>query len=182
MRRPPTPWRRQRGSIHFIYLSTLPLIFGLMGLLVDLSQVQARKAELQVIVDAAALAAAKSLQLAPNNYAAATTAASQAINYHKFRIDNANLVALPAATITFGAGKAGPTWLSAAAAGGSGHRFAKVDSLDAAGADFGKVDTMMIHVLDLFKPGTDGPATPIQLVVSANAVAGPLGVNVGLHQ
>jgi Flp pilus assembly protein TadG len=185
MRRQPPVWRRQRGAIHILYLGTLPLVIGVMGLMIDLSRVQARKAELQVAVDAAALAAAKSLQGAPNNYAAATTAAGAAINFYNFSMDNANLVALPAATVKFGAGKDGPDWRSAAAAAGTGYQYAKVDSNDAPAEAYGKVDTVLVHLLALFggtAPSPGQPVPAIQLQVGAVAVAGPLGVNTGLHQ
>jgi Flp pilus assembly protein TadG len=179
MLRQPTARRRQLGAIHILYLGTLPLMIGAMGMMIDLSRVQARKAELQVAVDAAVLAAAKSLQTVPNNYAAATTAASQAINFYQFKIDNTYLIALPAATVTFGATKDGPDWRSAAAAVGSGFKFAKVDSLAAPAEAYGKVDTLLVHFLSAFD---SSPVTPTTLNVVAVAVAGPLGVNVGLHQ
>jgi hypothetical protein len=185
MLRQPKARRRQLGAIHILYLGTMPLMLGVMGMMIDLSRVQARKAELQVAVDAAALAAAKSLQTVPGNYSAATTAAGQAINFYQFKINNDYLIALPAATVKFGASKDGPDWRSAAAATGSGFRYAKVDSLAAPDEAYGKVDTLLVHILSAFNGPSSGapdPLVPTTLHIGAIAVAGPLGVNVGLHQ
>ena len=152
-----------------------------MGLMIDLSRVQARKAELQVAVDAAALAAANSLMTLPIDYAAATTAAGRAFNYYNFKIDSDYLITLPPSTVMFGATRDGPDWRSAAAAGNSGFLYAKVDSLAAPDEAYGKVDTVLIHLLAGFG-NTTTPVSPLQLKVGAVAVAGPLGVNTGLHQ
>lgn len=188
MFRQPTARRRQLGATFIFYLVALPLIVGIMGMMIDLSRLQARKAELQVAVDAAALAAAKSLQTSPGNYSAATTAAGQAINYFQFKIASDNLIALPAATVTFGASKDGPDWRSAAAANGSGFLYAKVDSRAAPSEAYGKVETQLVHLLAAIDNAPAAPSGPVvkppptEVLVGAVAVAGPLGANVGLHQ
>ncbi len=178
MVRPPAARRRQHGAILILFLLTLPILIGTVGFLIDLSRLQARKAELQVAVDAAALAAAKSLQTLPGNYAAASTAAIQAINYYDFQQVPDHLIKLQATTVSFGLDKDGSDWRSAAAAG-AGYRYVKVDSLAEPNEDYGKVDVLLVHALASF---ANAPLLPTQLTAGAVAVAGPLGVNVGLHQ
>lgn len=52
---------RQRGAFGVLYAVLLPVMLAMIGLAIDLSMVYARNHELQVVADAAALAAARAL-------------------------------------------------------------------------------------------------------------------------
>lgn len=177
MRRLPPARRRQHGAFNMLFLSMAVVMFSLMGMMVDLARVMARRAELQVAADAAALAGAKSLQTAPDQYSAARTAAGKGINhFNSFNSSNpqANFIVLGAPTIKFGATKNAATWYDGSSGTPAGLRFVRVDSSLSPGDAHGKVELMLMQYMH----GMNGAT---ELEVSARAVAGPLGANVGLH-
>ncbi len=69
-------WRRQRGAVALIVgLLAVLVLFGMMGVAVDLSYLYARKTELQNAADAAALAGARELNQRQSGITAAVDAA-----------------------------------------------------------------------------------------------------------
>ncbi len=71
---PPRKRGRRRGISMWLFVGSLPLIFGVCGLVIDLGQLQARRAQAQRAADAAALAGALVSNNGSNNSQVITTA------------------------------------------------------------------------------------------------------------
>ncbi|CDG85700.1 pilus assembly protein TadG-related protein [Janthinobacterium agaricidamnosum] len=81
--------RRQRGSLIMIFAILLIAVIGFIGMALDLAQVFARKTELQIIADSAALAAAQELNGSAAGVASALAAAKSSAaepNAYQFRL------------------------------------------------------------------------------------------------
>jgi Flp pilus assembly protein TadG len=171
--------QRQRGAFLVLFVAVLVLVFGTMGMLVDVSRAYVRRAELQVAVDAAALAAAQHLKGIPGGtYAGAEAAAAAPAVRNRYNFYSADII-FTAATIRFGSGPQAATWYSAAAAGAPGLKYVRVSSSGQPDAAFGKLDVLLLGLLGSLGFADD---VPPELTVSAQAVAGPLGGAIGLHQ
>lgn len=178
-RRPLIFHRRQRGAIAILYGLSILFVIVVFGLAIDLGQAYCRKTELQNAVDAAALAGARSLQLHAKNIAAAVTAVSGTFNRYKAVNGPGLAFSFSAEAIRFGSTPAAANLdVAAAKAAPAGLVYVQIDSaLLGAAEPVAQVYTafMGIFVAD--------PASPLRrTIVSAKAVAGPVGSSVGLHQ
>ena len=165
---PRQPPRRQRGALALMFGVAMVGLLLLVGMALDLGRLYNRKAELQLLADAAALAAAHEL----NGTAAGVTAAlaraastAAALRYQYGQLP----VAWSGAALRFSAtpGAAGP-WLDAAGAQAApdGLLYARADTaaLDAA---HGRIATVFMGLLS---------ATLATVSTSAQAVAGRLTI------
>lgn len=168
--------RRQRGAIRMLLITALLMATFFMFLLVDLSRTAARRAELQIAVDGAAMAAAVALKATPNAYAAATTAAGQGMNTYNYRTGSSKQIKLPASAVKFGVTEHGQWYPSTTTV--PGLRYVQVNS-GATEELYGKVDMLLLTGLPAI---THGTAAPSHVMVSAVAVAGPLNTSIGLRQ
>ncbi|TQK11322.1 pilus assembly protein TadG-related protein [Herbaspirillum sp. SJZ107] len=135
--------KQETGAIAIMTVLLLPVILGFFMLALDLSRIYNRQAEMQILADAVALAAAKKLDGTSAGVNAALTAAQQVVEdqvngpkyayLHNMTWENA--------AITFGAShEAGSGWKSSgdAAASPAGLVFVKVDTKLLSGK-YGKV-------------------------------------------
>lgn len=141
--------RRQGGAIGITFGVMLIALFGIIALAIDLAQVYNRKAELQGLADAVALAAAKELngQSKGIDNAAAKAAAMAATFSYKY--GNTSVVWSDAA-LSFSSASSAPDtdWVGVSTASGNPGSllYAKVDT-DALGDDIGTVKTFLIKVV-----------------------------------
>lgn len=148
MRRLTIPRHNQRGAVAIMFGLSVVVLFGFMGLALDLSQTYDRKTELQNAADAAALAGAKELNgtTAGVNLAVSKAKAVASLNKFKYSTD----VALIDAGITFSSSPDTPdaSWISVASAQSSpgGLLFIKVDTRGG-NANYGQANTNFIQVL-----------------------------------
>lgn len=163
--RPPKPPQRQRGVIALLLGVTLLGMLALLGLALDLAQLYNRKAELQIMADAAAIAAARELNGTASGIDNAATAAATAAGKFSYRY-NARTVLWSNSALRFAATPATPedNWADAASAQGTPARmlYAKVDTRRLA-ADHGVVETIFMRF-----GGVGGGTTE----TAARAVAG----------
>jgi Flp pilus assembly protein TadG len=152
---------KQHGAIATTFIFMLIPIIGFIGLAVDLTMAYGRRAELQGLADAAALAAARALDGTMAGIAAAKTKASQTAVQNRYAYGDSvvwNDAALSFSTRPDGA------WISAAgvsAANVATLRYAQVDTR-ALGAEHGSVGLMFFQVVN----------SGAGVTVSARAVAG----------
>ncbi|WP_342118948.1 TadE/TadG family type IV pilus assembly protein [Pseudoduganella sp. OTU4001] len=158
--------RRQRGSVSAMYGIVLPVIVALMGMTLDLSLAFQRRAQLQQVVDVAAVTAAQQLNDAVGGITAARTLAGVAVAMRQVR--GTQVVALPDAAYSFAAAPEGP-WVSyaSALAQPSGLRYVRVDAA-ALGADYTSMPVLFGSFLN-----ASGPTT-----LDASATAGPNALRV----
>jgi Flp pilus assembly protein TadG len=163
MRPPSLP--RQRGVIAVICCVMALGMLAMVGMALDLAMLYNRKAELQALADATALAAARELNGTANGVAnaalaAADTAAGFRYQYNRRVVTwNSNALRFAAAAATLDA-----SWLdeTAAEAAPASIMFVKVDTR-ALRADIGLVSTVFIRMAD------NGPSSA---TAAARAVAG----------
>lgn len=147
------------------------LMIAMFGMALDLSRSYNRKAELQSVADAVALAAASTLDGTPDGIDRAIAAAGQAVVGYTFSYSS-DSVSWSSAALTFGTAVNGGTggWVDGATAKASASRtfFARVDT-SALDARHGEVDNFLITVLSPVLTKTH---------VAAVAVAGRDSLNV----
>lgn len=140
--------RRQRGVIAILCGATLLGMLALLGLALDLTQLYNRKAELQILADATALAAARELNGTESGIANAVTAAATAASRLPYRY-NLSTVSWSNDALRFAATPATPDdgWADVAAAQGAPARmmYAKIDTRRLA-SDPGLVDAVFMHL------------------------------------
>jgi hypothetical protein len=153
---------QQRGAIAVMFAGSLLLIFALFGYSWDLSRVYNRKAELQQLVDSAALAAAHELngtQTGVNNAVTKATASVERLTYDYHQpaswSDNA---------ITFSDSTTG-TWVSSSSAKGNpkGIKYVKIDTTG--------LDASMSEIRTIFMGIFSSANASVR--VGASAIAGP---------
>lgn len=160
------------GSIVVMFAVVLVVLIGFAGLAIELGQVFNRRAEVQAMADAAALAAARQLNGTAAGVASAVTAASDRLSNSadgvSYRYGQAHAVWNNAA-LAFGSSAQGP-WLDAATASATpqGVSFARIDT-GALGSDLTQLDTLFMRAIS---------AAFNVVQVSARAVAGPYSINI----
>lgn len=141
--------KHQRGAISIMFVLTILIMFGFIGLAFDLAMMYNRKVELQGMADAAAMAAARELIGTRAGITNALTKAASTANSFKYQYDTRDVVWSDAA-IRFSASEtaAEGDWLDASAAADSpnGLLFARVDT-SALDADLDKVNTVFMGIL-----------------------------------
>ncbi|MES2297143.1 MAG: pilus assembly protein TadG-related protein [Pseudomonadota bacterium] len=169
------PPPRQRGSILYMFAFAATLLVAMFAATVDLSQLYARKTEIQNAADAAALAGAKSLKASSGSAAAisaAVGAATGTSNNYQYANHDKYFSFAPGA-ISFAASATSNNWLSPAAAklAPAGLKFVRVLARDG--------DSAPLTLATAFASSIGQGAT---LTVDAVAVAGPINNGVGLRQ
>jgi Flp pilus assembly protein TadG len=163
---------RQRGAIVILCAFSLSILLALFALAIDLSQVYARRTDLQNAADAAALAGARSLQSSSGTAAAisaAATAATTVVNHYGY---SKIALSFPAGALSFAASASSVTWLTKAQA------MAAPAGLHCVRVDASAGDSAPVTVATAFAAGIGGPAS---VQVPAIAVAGPINAGVGLR-
>ncbi len=174
MNAPTTPRHHQRGAVAIMFGLSVVVLFGFMGLALDLSQTYDRKTELQNASDAAALAGARELNgtTAGINLAVSKAKAVALLNKFKYSTD----VALVDAGITFGYSPDTPdaNWISVASAQSSPGSllFIKVDTRGGQ-PNYGQVNTNFMQVLSpaLSTTNTFGRAVAGRFSVGVSPIA-----------
>lgn len=174
MKRLTTPRYHQRGAVALMFGLSAVVLFGFMGLALDLSQTYDRKTELQNASDAAALAGARELNgtTAGINLAVSKAKAVALLNKFKYSTD----VALVDAGITFSSSPDTPdaSWVSVASAQSSpgGLLFIKVDTRGGQ-PNYGQVNTNFMQVLSpaLSTTNTFGRAVAGRFSVGVSPIA-----------
>ncbi|WP_426176920.1 pilus assembly protein TadG-related protein [Massilia sp. TWR1-2-2] len=150
---------------------SLMFILGLCGFALDISRVYNRKAELQAIADAAALAAARELNGSLLGVTNAENKAALVVSQLMYRYSTA-VIPWSSNALRFSASATAPDagWIDSTAAKASpaGLMFVRVDTsqLD---AEVGRVDTILLRVV---------PDAPLGGQVTARALAGRVSTNV----
>jgi Flp pilus assembly protein TadG len=160
------------GAIAIMTPFVIILMLAMFGMALDLSRSYNRKAELQSVADAVALAAASALDGTSAGIDKAVTVAAQAVQNYTFSY-NSDSVSWSSAALTFGTGPDGGTsgWVDADTAKqniAAKTFFARVDT-SALAANHGEVDNYLITVLSSAFATTN---------VTAVAVAGRDSLNV----
>lgn len=141
--------QHQRGAVAIMFALSIFVLFGFMGLALDLSQTYDRKTELQNASDAAALAGAKELKGTSAGIDSAVQKAKAIAALHKFKFGTS--IVLADAAITFSDSPDTPNagWLGigAAQANPGGLYFIKVDTRDGNNGKYGEVNTYFMQVL-----------------------------------
>ncbi|MYN46234.1 pilus assembly protein TadE [Pseudoduganella sp. FT93W] len=161
----------QRGAVVVLFVAVLMVLVGIAGLALEAGQLFNRRAEVQSLTEALALAAARQLNGSSSGVSAALAAASErlsssdGVRYQYGRTQ----ASWNAAALSFAATAHGP-WLdaSAAASAPQGLAYVKVDpfQLDTALTEF---PTVFLRALS---------ATLALVPVGAPSVAGPASINV----
>ncbi|MFC0132531.1 pilus assembly protein TadE [Massilia eurypsychrophila] len=165
------PLKKQGGVYLMIFSMSLLFILGLCGFALDISRIYNRKAELQSIADAVALAAARELNGNLSGVNNAETKAASALSQLRYRYST-TAITWSASALRFSASATAPEsgWLELAAAKSApgGLMFVRFNTqqLD---ADVGRVDTTLLRVL---------PNAPLATEVTARAIAGRISINV----
>ncbi|MET0983541.1 MAG: pilus assembly protein TadG-related protein [Telluria sp.] len=159
------------GAIAIITAFVIIIMIGMFGMALDLSRSYNRKAELQQAADAAALAAASTLDGTPEGIDRAVLEAEQTAEHSTFAY-NTDSVSWSRSALTFGTSADGDpaSWMDATMAKASPSKifFARVDT-SALDPKHGKVENFFIPVLS--------PALA-KSNVAATAVAGRDSINV----
>lgn len=147
------------------------VMIAMFGMALDLSRSYNRKAELQSVADAVALAAAYALDGTPEGIGRAVTGAEQAVIGYNFSY-NSDSVSWSSAALKFGTQPDGGTggWMDAETAKASASKifFARIDTSDLE-REHGKVENFLIPILSSAFKETN---------VAALAVAGRDALNV----
>jgi Flp pilus assembly protein TadG len=161
---------RQRGAVAILFCLSLGFMLGVTGLALDLAAVYHRKAELQALADAAALAAAGSLTGTADGVTLAVAQAADTAGKFRYQFDRLQ-VGWSGAALKFGRAPGAPEsdWVDAAAAlaAPAGLLYARVDT--AALPDIGTVASNLMRLI---------PGAPSSTTMSARAVAGRASTNV----
>lgn len=158
----------QNGAIALMFAIMLVVIFGVFGMAMGLSLLYNRKAELQSVADAAALAAARDLDGTAAGIAKAELSAAQAAADLKY--DYTVPVTWSNDAISFSStAAAGGVWMDAATASSSAAsiRYVRV-STNQLGAALGTVTAAVLGVFDGVRTAS----------TSASAIAGPSAISV----
>ena len=162
--------RRARGAVAITFVVMLLTLLGFIGMALDLSQVYNRKAELQSLADAAALAASRELAGTAAGVTAAASRAAAVATQFRYHFDT-TAVAWSDEALRFSADATAPdaAWLGVAAAQAApdGLLFAKVDTAALAAAH-GSVSTVIMGLLASELATTS---------TAARAVAGRAAIN-----
>lgn len=178
------------GAIAVMTPFVIIIMIAMFGMALDLSRSYNRKAELQQAVDAAALAAASTLDGTPEGIDRAVMEAEQTAEYSTFAY-NTDSVSWSRAALTFGTSADGDpgSWMDATAAKANPSKifFARVDT-SALAPKHGRVGNFLIPVLSSNLAESNVAATavagrdsidvlPLAICANANtnAVAGPSG-------
>ena len=168
--RAPSP-RRQRGVIAILCCAAMLGMLGVLGLALDLTLLYNRKAELQVLADAVALAAARELNGTEAGINAALAAAATAASRLPYKY-NQVAVSWSSAALRFAAAPGTPDadWsdASGAQAAPASMMYVKVDTRQLA-VDPGLITAVFTH-FGSSGQGTPGAASTIS--TAARAVAG----------
>jgi Flp pilus assembly protein TadG len=163
--------RSERGAIAIMTAFLIVVMVAMFGMALDLSRSYNRKAELQSVADAAALAAAAALDGTPQGIDKAVTAAGQAVVNYTFSYSG-DSVSWSSAALAFGTDADGGAggWLDAGTAKASASKtfFARVDTA-ALDPRHGKVQNFLMPVLS---------STFATTYIAASAVAGRDSLNV----
>jgi Flp pilus assembly protein TadG len=161
----PTSLPRQRGVIAIICCVMALGMLAMVGMALDLAMLYNRKAELQALADATALAAARELNGTASGVANAAIAAADTAASYRYQY-NRRLITWSGDALRFAASAATPdaSWLdeTAAETAPTSIMFVKVDTR-ALRADIGLVSTVFIRMAD------NGPSSA---TTAARAVAG----------
>ncbi|HEY0488426.1 MAG TPA: pilus assembly protein TadG-related protein [Telluria sp.] len=165
-----SPGHFQRGSISYLLLVTILVMLAFTGIALDTAMAYNRRAEVQSVADAAALAAARELNGTPAGITAAVNRAAAVVGRFKYHYDQVPMTWNDAA-IEFSTTPAyGGSWRNAgsAAASPAGVYFVKVDTsqLDEAAAS---VEAVFMRII-----GADMSATN----VVGQAIAGRSAINI----
>ena len=146
---------RARGAVVVVFALLLVVLLGFVGMALDLGRLYNRKAELQNVADAAALAAARELNGSASGISKALAQAMSTANTFHYQYGMQN-VSWSDAAISFSNQAAGP-WSDAGSAAND-VLFAKVDTR--ALGDYGTVSTFFMQALSsaLATPKTYGLA------------------------
>lgn len=162
--------RSQRGAISILLVMTLMVMLAFTGIALDTAMAYNRRAELQGVADAAALAAARELNGTAAGITAASTRAEAVVRSYKYKYGREAMTWSSTALEFSSTPALGGPWKDpgSAAASPSGLYFAKVDTseLDSAAAS---VETVFMRII-----GADIAATN----VIGRAIAGRSGINV----
>ncbi|NRR31830.1 pilus assembly protein TadE [Oxalobacteraceae bacterium] len=178
---PPHPARRagprparpssQRGAVAITFTLMMLVMFGFIGMALDLAQLYHRKTELQDLADGAALAAARQLNGTAAGITSAAPPPSTAAADASYRYDNAS-VSWNAAALQFSQSATAPEsdWVNASAAALTPANlfYARVDT-GALDPDLGKVNTAFMGILSSALASTS---------TQARAIAGRSSINV----
>ncbi|CAN7659256.1 pilus assembly protein TadG-related protein [Duganella sp. LjRoot269] len=167
--------RRQRGAFALMFGLALIGLLGMIGFALDLAQLYNRKAELQSLADATALAAARQLTGTSAGVSnalarAADAAADFNYQYNKLRVSWSD------AALSFSAAPDGPSavWVDAATAlvAPAGLLYARVDTARL-GSAYSQLDTIFMRVLssDLATVSAAARATAGRLTIAATPLA-----------
>lgn len=178
----------QRGAVVVLFAAMLMLLIVLAGLALETGQLFNRRAEIQTMTEALALAAARQLNGSSAGVSAALAAASERLSSAdgvRYQYGRAQ-AGWNTAALSFAASAHGP-WLDAAAAAGAPHglAFVKVDpfQLDAALTTmptvFMRVLSAALQVVAVGGPSVAGPASinvlPLALCAMSAQAAGARG-------
>jgi Flp pilus assembly protein TadG len=154
--------RRQRGGFAVVFAATVVLLLAALGMALDLGRIYNRRAELQAVADAAALAAARQLNGTAAGVSNALLQASNAASALRYQY-NQLPIAWSDGAMSFSSAANG-NWVDAATAQANpaGLRFARADSAGLA-ASPGTVELVFMRLL------SDALASSTS---SASAVAG----------
>lgn len=174
MKRLPTHSYHQRGAVAVMFVLSAVVLFGFMGMALDLSQAYDRKTELQNAADAAALAGARELNgtTAGVNLAVSKAKALASLNKFKYSTN----VAVLDAGITFSSSPDTPDagWVSVASAQSSpsGLLFIKVDTRGGQ-PNYGRANTNFMQVVSssLNTTNTFGRAVAGRFSVGVSPIA-----------
>ena len=160
---------RQRGAFSVLSAILILVILGFCGFALDLSRVYNRKAEMQSVADAIALAAAAELDGTDGGITRARAAAADAALRNPV-YDYNEFMEWSEEALQFGAAPSGSDWSVASEAGKNPRAlfYAKVDTRRL-NASYGRVNTFLLQVL----PGAATSAN-----VDGQAVAGRSSINV----
>ncbi|MES2759588.1 MAG: pilus assembly protein TadG-related protein [Pseudomonadota bacterium] len=162
---------RQGGIYLIMFALSLLFIMGLCGFALDISRVYNRKAELQSIADAVALAAARELNGTLAGVTNAETKAGLVVAQLRYKYSSTPIPwSGNALRVSSSATASASGWFSVSSAKAfpAGLMFAQVDTA-ALDPELGRVDTILLRVL---------PNAPLSGDLTATAVAGRVGINV----
>ncbi|MQA39613.1 pilus assembly protein TadG-related protein [Rugamonas aquatica] len=166
--------RRQRGAFAMMFGIALLGLLLFVGMALDLGQLYNRKAELQLLADATALAAARELNGTASGVASALTKAATAASELHYQHGQLSFT-WSSAALRFSAtpDAAGP-WMDAASAQGApdGLLYVRADT-SALNAAYGQVATVFMRALSstLANVATSASATAGRLTIAATPLA-----------
>lgn len=173
---------RPHGSVSVPFALMLPVLLGFMGLAIDLSMLYARNAELQHVVDGAAVAAARELNGTAAGVARARTKAIDMAEANTFKLSTTSFAdgqSWSSAVLYLSAAPAGEPWVAADAVNDNASAapllYAKVDSaaLGSLSGAPGVVATSFMRALGV---DPQNSAVPVAIAGRIGMQATPLGI------